>query len=179
MRSCSHSPIECPEIKPQIIQIDTTWLKREDSIVYKPGVKIIIPGKIEYKDVDTTLILKDYFSKIVSEDTIWIDTLGYVLIRDTISQNRIQDRTKILKFEIPVITKTITNNITPLPKSSLYIGFDIMGNKQEPINYFGAALTLKTKKDQLYNGGVGLTPNGMGFKIGTSWPIRIKHNSPR
>lgn len=178
MKACGNpSKIECPEIKQQTVKVDTFFIEGKDSIVYKPGITTIIPGKTEYKDVDTTAILKDYFSKIVYNDTIRLDIMGYVLIKDTISQNRIVSRTTVKDYRIPVIKETITNNITPSPKTQLYGGFDILGNKKEPINYFGGSLTLKTKKDQLYNIGLGLTPDGVGGKFGTQWPIRFKNHN--
>ena len=42
--------------------------------------------------VDTSAILNDYYSKYYYEDTLSLDTLGYVLVKDTISRNNITSR---------------------------------------------------------------------------------------
>lgn len=175
MRACSPSPITCPEIKPQTVKIDTIWIKGDDSIVYRPKpYKVYLPSDTVYIDVDTLAILKDYFSKVVYQDTIKLDTIGYLLVRDTISQNRIQNRKVIENYQIPIVTKTVTNNVIIPAKTQLYIGFEVAGNKKNPINYFGPNLTLKTKKDQLYSLGTGLSTEGINYKIGTSWKIKLK-----
>lgn len=177
MRSCSPSPSN--PSKPDTIKIvkyDTLWIKGKDSIVYKPGETQYIPGDTVFKDVDTLAILKDYFAKRVYEDTIKIDTFGYVLVKDTISQNKIQNRYTSLSYELPVITKTVDNYITLPPKMQLYGGFDIIVNNS-PINYFGPSLLLKTKKDHIYTAGLGLSTNensGLAYKFGTLWKIKIK-----
>jgi len=60
-------------------------------------------------EVDTLEILKDYFEKYVYLDTIPIDTLGYVTIIDTLSQNRILYRKPTINIQIPTKTITIGN----------------------------------------------------------------------
>ena len=174
MRSCAPG-IPDPDVV-TVTKTDTVWIKGKDSIVYKPGIVKILPGKTIYKDVDTTAILKDYFSKVVYEDTIKLDTFGYVLIKDTITQNRVQDRTTIKDYKFPVVTKTTTNTITLPPKTQVYVGFDIVGSQSQLINYFGPSVLLKTKKDQMYTGGVGVTPGGWGGKLGMLWKVKIKQN---
>lgn len=175
MRSCSPTPTP-PKPPNSTTRIDTVWTKGKDSIVYKPIIKKYIVRDTVYKDIDTLAVLKDYFAKVVYEDTIRLDTFGYVLIKDTISENRVQSRTSVANYRFPTITKTITNNITIPPKNQIYIGFDIIGNKAQPINYFGPSVLLKTKKDQIYTIGAGLTPDGLGGKFGTLWKIKIKPN---
>jgi hypothetical protein len=172
MRSCGPS-IPVPGTV-TVTKTDTVWLKGEDSIVYKPGIVEILPGDTVYKDVDTLAILKDYFSKVVYNDTIKIDTFGYVLVKDTITQNRISNRTSVLNYKFPVVTNTITNTITLPPKRQLYVGFDIVGSSTQPINYFGPSVLLKTKQDQMYTGGVGVTSGGWGVKFGMLWKVKIK-----
>jgi hypothetical protein len=173
MRMCQPTPQE-PEPR-IIIKTDTTWLKGKDSIVYKLGPVRVIPGDTIYKDVDTTAILKDYFSKIIYKDTLKIDTLGHIIVTDTISQNRIQNRQTILDYKIPLIKETITIYEPYKPKNQLYIGFTAIGSPTVPINYIGPDLTLKTKGDKLYNIGVGFSPNGgINYKIGLGWKIQLK-----
>ena len=74
--------------------------------------------------VDTLEILKDYFEKYVYLDTIPIDTLGYVSIIDTLSQNRILYRKPTINIQIP--TKTIT--IVERENEREYYGFRCENN---------------------------------------------------
>ena len=174
MRSCG-PVIHDPDVV-TLTTTDTLWIKGKDSIVYKPGIVQILPGDTIYKDVDTLAILKDYFSKVVYEDTIKLDTFGYVLVKDIITQNRVQNRTTVKNYKFPVITNTTTTTITNPPKTQVYVGFDIVGSPTQPINYFGPSVLLKTKKDQMYTGGVGLTSDGWGGKFGMLWKIKIKRD---
>ncbi len=172
MRTCQPSPE--PQ-KPTIVtKIDTVFVEKQiEKLVYVPGPIKFIPGKTEYKDVDTTAILADYFGKRVYRDSVNIDTIGYVVINDTISENRILSRETFGVYNFPTITKTITTTLPPIYKAKFFIGFDLEGNKVQPISYFGPNATLVTKKDKLYSIGVGYGPSqqlnykfGMGFKIG-------------
>jgi hypothetical protein len=177
LRSCSPS-IPCPDGgKPIITTVtDTVWVKGKDSIIYKPKpYKVVYRDTVEIpKDVDTTAILKDYFAKVAYNDTIKVGKYGYILIKDTISENRIASRQKIDKFEIPEITNTTTVTIPPVYRNQVYIGPEIAGNVLNPINYFGGNILLKTKNDKLYNVGIGVSPGGTTFKIGMGWKIKIK-----
>jgi hypothetical protein len=179
MRSCSPSP--CPPTdggKPIVVtKIDTVW---KDKIIakniYVPGPVKIIPGSPFYKDIDTLAILKDFFAKKIYEDSIKIDTFGYVFVRDTISENKIISRQTEGKYKIPIITKTTTTTIPYRPRNQVFIGFDVMGSKKEPINYFGPSLMFKNKVDKVYEIGLGFNPYSSQVvgKIGLKWKIKIK-----
>lgn len=175
MRACSPTQVKYPEIGKQTIKIikkDSTIYK--DTIIYKPGPVKIIPGKDIPQKVDTTAILKDYFAKVYYQDTLKLDTLGFILVKDTISQNRIQKRHTNFNIKVPVYEKTINNYVQIPPRNKVYIGIEIGGNTKDIINYIGPNFILNTKKDKMYNLGLGLTPNGLGFNIGTSWKIQLK-----
>lgn len=177
MRSCEPKP-EFKGGDPIVItKIDTVWTEKTIiKRVYTPGETVTIPGPPTYKDIDTTAILQDFFAKRIYEDTIKFDTLGYVLVKDTISQNKIISRETSGKYYYPVVNKETTTIIPPKSVNQLYVGFNIQGSKQEPINYFGPDFTLKTKKDRIYELGIGYDPyrnQGVG-KFGTKWKIKIK-----
>ena len=105
--------------------------------------------------VDTSAILNDYYSKYYYEDTLSLDTLGYVLVKDTISRNNITSRNIDYKVFIPKITieKTILIN-----KREFYTGFGISGNTQQ-LNYIGTELLYKTKNKQAFGLGIGVNQN--------------------
>ncbi len=173
MRSCSSNK-PCPEPIKET-KIDTVWVEKivKDTF-YTPKETVYIPGSTTYKDIDTLAILQDFFAKRVYDDTIRITGVeGFLVVKDTISQNRIISRNISGKYEFPVITKEET--IIAPPRNQVYWGFDILGNKKEPINYFGGALMFKNKKDHVYDFGLGYdVNNGLTGKFGMKWKIRLK-----
>lgn len=178
MRSCGPST-NCPDGgKPIVVtKIDTVFVTKEiPKTVYVPGVTVTIPGPTTYKDIDTLAILQDFYSKRIYEDTIKLDTFGYVLVKDTISQNKIISRETQGEYIFPTITKTTTITIPPKPKNQVYIGFDIMGSIKQPINYFGPSIMYKNKMDKVTEIGIGYDPydNQAVGKFGMKWKIRLK-----
>lgn len=70
---------------------DTTYVTR-DSIIYREGKKIKVEVKVPVyipSEVDTQTILKDYFSKRFYTDTLDLGQKSFVIIKDTITENKI------------------------------------------------------------------------------------------
>ena len=122
-------------------------------------------------NVDTMAIIKDYFAKNVYKDTLHLpDSLGFVLVLDTISQNKILTRT----FNASVKQRTIkeTTIVKELPKSQVYWGVGLGFDKVNYINNINANLLLKTKCDRLYSIGAGVDINKVPF-LNTSIYFKI------
>ncbi len=174
MRSCSPTT-DCPEQGKPITTVDTVYVdKIVPHKVYIPGITKYIPGDTVYiKDIDTTAVLNDYFAKRVYDDTIKLEGLGYVLIKDTISQNKIISRITDGKYKIPVIIK---ETIIPIkPKNQVYVGIDFIGGPPNLLNYVGPSLTLKTKKDKMYSIGAGINSSGyVNYSLRIGWKIKFK-----
>jgi hypothetical protein len=111
--------------------------------------------------IDTMALLTDYYSKYYYQDTIAVDTFGYVVLKDTISQNQIQSRQSITNVVIP--TKTVTHSIL-INKREIYLGGGFVGSR----NYMIAngELLIRTKKRKAFAIGAGidnqLSPNFTG-----------------
>ena len=107
------------------------------------------------KDIDTSAILADYYAKYYFVDTLSFDTLGYALVKDTVSQNKIASRGVEYKLNIPKITieKTIYLN-----QREFYYGVGVAGNPQQ-LNYVGGEVLYRTKKKQAYGLGIGVNQN--------------------
>jgi hypothetical protein len=106
--------------------------------------------------VDTMALLKDYYSKVLYKDTLILpDSLGTVSLSDTISQNKIFGRT----FNSSVKQRTIKETliVKELPKTQVYYGLTGGFNKADVVSNVGAGLLIKTKKDKIYNLGVGVS----------------------
>lgn len=119
--------------------------------------------------IDTLAILKDYYTKYFYTDTIAVDTIGYLVVNDSISRNRIFSRN--VKTNILVPVKTIKTT-TYINQRELYMGLKVQGSSDQ-LNYVGGELLFKTKKQQVYSIGMGLNnklepivSGGIYFKIG-------------
>ena len=177
IRGCGDTPQGTKEIvkvdgkKYELVDktIDTVFIeKRVEVPTYVPKYVDRVVEKIVKipTHVDSLQIIKDYYSKFVTKDTlrltyefapeITIDsigtkpnpTLGFGVITDTITQNKILSRDVVWNFEVPTIYNTTI--VKDLPKTQLYYGFNLGGNKQDIFSTASGGLILKTKSDKLY-----------------------------
>jgi len=153
-RSCSSTPVSEPEV---ITETVTKWdtvsvVKTEYIPKWKTRIETIhdtIPSSI-----DTVAILKDYYAKYFYTDTIQIDTLGSIVINDTITRNLISMRDVQSNIFIP--TTTITNTVY-LYRKEFFGGISI-GTTNQAVQNINGELLYVNKKRQAYGFGVGLNP---------------------
>jgi hypothetical protein len=136
----------------------------------------------ELVNVDSAAILKDYLAKIVYKDTLTLDGgLGTIALTDTITKNRILGRTWDAKVKERIIKEELI--FKEPAKAQLYYGLNGGFNKADVVSHVGAGLMLKTKKDKLYQFGVGVanrTVDGTNgslspfINFGTYWKIKVK-----
>jgi hypothetical protein len=136
----------------------------------------------ELVNVDTAALLKDYLAKVVYKDTLKLDgDLGTIALTDTITKNRILGRTWDAKVKERIIKEELI--VKEPAKAQLYYGLNAGFNKTDYVSAVGAGVILKTKKDKLYQLGIGVNnrttdgTNGafspyVGF--GTYWKIKVK-----
>jgi len=151
-RSCSsNEPVEPTVITKIEVKYDTIETIKE---VYVPKWKTRVVTETEFipTEIDTTAILKDYYSKYFYTDTLQIDTVGFAIINDTISRNTILARD--IRTNILIPTTTITKEIY-LNKNEFYWGVGLQG-RTDQINYLGGELLWRTKKRSVYGFGVGV-----------------------
>ena len=153
--------------------------KKGDDIYHETIVEkeVIIPAII-----DTAALLKDYYSKVLYKDVLVLpDSLGTVAVTDTISQNRILGRT----FNANVKQRTIkeTTIVKELPKTKVFYGLEGGFNKADFVSSVGAGVLINTKKDKIYQLGLGVdnrTTDGTNgtfspyVRGGVYWKIKLK-----
>ena len=144
-------------------------------------------------DVDTLAIIEKYFATYQIKDTLNLSyefpngvtdslgnkpspNLGFGIITDNISQNSIISRDVDWTFKIPTIYNTTI--VKELPKNEFYWGLNGGFNREDVITNIGGGLILKSKKNNLYQLGIGIQNNsntsqlapfisaGMYWKIG-------------
>ena len=170
-------------IKHEIDTIDivkTKVVTKKGEDIYHETIvekEVIIPAVI-----DTMALLKDYYSKVLYKDTLVLpDSLGIVALNDTISQNKILGRT----FNASVKQRTIkeTTIVKELPKTKIFYGLEGGFNKADVVSSVGAGVLINTKKDKIYQLGLGVnnkTTDGTTgafspyIRGGVYWKIKLK-----
>ena len=161
----------------EVVKTKVVTKKGED--IYHETIKEVIIPTI----VDTQALLQDYFAKNIYKDTLQLpDSLGTVSLIDTITKNKILGRT----FNASVKQRTIKETliVKELPKTQVYYG--LMGgfNKVDVVSNIGAGALIKTKKDKIYQLGIGVS-NKVGsdgttgtlspfISGGVYWKIKFK-----
>ena len=154
-RSCSSTPpLEPKVITKTITKWDTVSVVKTEYVPkWRTRIETIhdtIPSNI-----DTVAILKDYYAKYFYTDTIQLDTLGSIVINDTITKNLISFRD--VQSDIFIPTTTITNTVY-INNREFFGGISVGATNQAVQNINGEILYVD-KKRNAYGFGVGLNPN--------------------
>lgn len=154
---------------------DTTYITR-DSIVYKKGKDIKVEVKVPVyipANVDTQGILKDYFARRFYVDTLDLGEKSFVIVKDTITENKILSRV----FESSITEKIINDTLFLVepPKRQMFVGFQMGFDKKDIFNYGGLNLLYKDKKDKIFGLGLGINSNSQPTIMGSlNWKIKLK-----
>lgn len=181
-RMCSSPTPNAPTVKVdgkkyEVVKhtVDTV-LVPHNTTVYKPGktiykettIYVNVPSKIN-KDS----IVKEYYGKVIYKDTLHLGkNEGYVSITDTVSQNKIVGRV----WGNHINTTIIKDNtiVKELPRTQIYVGGMLGGDKSDPINFIGPAILVKTKQDHIYTLAAGYGDNGtLSVQVGLFWKIKL------
>lgn len=178
-------------IKPQppkvTIQRDTVWTVSAQTIPqYQPVIISSTPPTVlppQYAP-DTTYrgvlrqyqsLLNQYLSRNTVRDTIKLDSIGYVAIEDTVSENRIVSRKPSYSYRIPVITSTITVHEAYKPRNQVYLGGGLLLGPQLQPQGLEAGLLFKNKKDRIFGiKGQYSFSTGVGLGAQAYWKINLK-----
>jgi hypothetical protein len=154
---------------------DTIYVEKEVKVTkYVPKyiTKEVIKEVEIPVDVDSLAIIKDYFSKITVKDTLSLaydfppvvtdslgnkpsGDLGFGILTDVISQNRIESREIDWYFKIPTVYNTTI--VKELPKNEFYIGFGTGIDQTNGLNNLSGNVLFKTKKLNIYGLNLGIS----------------------
>ena len=144
-----------------IIKTDTVWKTTKDTVFKTVNVvkkQFITVDKPEYKpteSIDTCKtrfnnLLKEHLVRTVYSDTLKLDSLGTVVIRDTVWLNKLHGKREYIKdYKIPFVTKTIIKKEEP--KRQMYIGGNVFIGGSSLMT---PGLLYKDKKDRVYQANV-------------------------
>jgi len=173
-----------PAEQPKIVR-DTMWIVKDSLIVGKPQVtKTIqieshdtiinhyIPDSnyaklvVQYQEVVNQLLAKN-----IHQDSVRIDSNGYVKIIDTVQKNLIVGRSTKINIKYPVIKETVT--IPAKKVTQLYVGGAFQTNLRN--QQVGAGALLKTRNDFLFGGSLSVNTYGdLMYGVGAYWKIKLK-----
>ena len=137
-----------------------------------PGDTVFIPDTNYNKLKEQYILLsKSYAARNLYIDTVKIDSIGILVVNDTIQYNAIRKRTYKHDYKIPTITKTITKKADPTRQ--LYLGMQL-SVEPKPLNYANAqfGLLYKDKKDRMFGVHAGLSQSQIPY-VGLSTYILL------
>jgi hypothetical protein len=150
--------------KPQLVET----IESHDSIIMKEYVPDTNYAKLvaQYQEVVNQLLAKN-----IMQDSVAIDSVGYVKITDTVQKNLVIGRSTKVNIRYPIIRETIT---LPAKKTNqLYVGGAILASPA-PNAIMGSAL-LKTRNDFLFGGSLSINTYGdLQYGIHSYWKIKLK-----
>jgi hypothetical protein len=168
------------------VKTDTIYKHVHDTVIKKVTVlekEYIHINKPEYypgETIDTCKarfqnLLKEHLVRTIYTDTLELDSLGTIVIKDTVWINKLYGKREYIKnYKIPQVTKTITITKQEEPKRQLYVGLNAFANRSD-ITAFSPGFMYKTKKDHVYQVSIGVGFNGVvTYGFGTYWKIKIK-----
>jgi len=166
------------------VKTDTVWKVTKDTVfktVNAVKTEYISIDKEEYKpgeSIDTCKtrfnnLLKEHLVRTVYSDTLKLDSLGTVVIQDTVWLNKLYGKREYIKdYKIPFVTKTITKKEDP--RRQMYIGGNaFIGGS----GLLTPGLIYKDRKDRVYQANIGLVIDGsINYGFGMYWKINLRGN---
>jgi len=153
-KSCSSTPPVEPQTITEVITRWDTLKVATKEYVPKYIRKTIVNIDTFQAPIDTMSILRDYYAKYFYTDTIKVDSLGFIVINDTVTRNLISKRDVQSNIFIP--TTTVTNTVY-LYKREFFGGVSV-GTTNQAVQNINGEILYVNKKRQAYGFGVGLNP---------------------
>ena len=168
-----------------VIHKDTTWIIKDSTIHSTPKVitqNITLDSTIirEYlPDTNYSMLLaqynsllQEYFTSRTYHDSLKIDSIGYVFVKDSLAKNLIVDRTYHYNLAYPHIHDSIT--VYAPPVRQLYFGAGISGHVGDVTDELSAGFMYKSRKD-VFIGLMGTYNNDdkFGLRLQSFWKIKL------
>lgn len=168
--------------QPTITHDTTVIIHQYESQPYTPTTINVLPPKPDIINLpeyqpDTSSIqnLRKQFDALVNKhtqqnvynDTLKIDSLGWVNVKDTISENKLSKRSYNFNIKERLITTTITQPYKP--RNQIYFGGGIQSSINQPaFNQAEVGLLFKNKKDNVFSisGTYEFPTSQTGIKVG-------------
>jgi hypothetical protein len=167
--------------KPQIVQvkgdpyevqmpvIDTQYIPEIQYVEVKG--KDIVHDSIVYVptavSADTLAIVASYYMKKVFKDTLRLNgAMGYLLVQDTVAQNKLLGRKVTSKLNMRAFTEVVKEQ----PKRVVYYGVNAGINKSNVVSHIATGIMIKTKTEKIYQLDIGVANRLTTGTTGTFTP---------
>ena len=159
------------------VEVEVPYEVKGDDIYH--DTTIYVPT---YVQVDTAAILQSFYVTNSFIDTIKLNNnQGFVYLNQTVSENKIASR----KWSATVKPKIVREPAPEPPpiKNQVFFGVNGALSKEDWVNSLGMGFIVKTKKDHIYQVGVGVanrTVDGISGEFrpyvsgGVYWKIKVK-----
>jgi len=162
---------------------DTVWHETSKTVVREiqqvgGDEGYVPPGEDMYIAVDSYDSLLNKFNVLVKEltarkfykDSLQLDSIGYIVVKDTVQFNSLQKRSYNYFYKVPHVTETMTITKYAPPTRQLFIGAGL--GKSD----FQAGFLYKTRKDLLFGAYVAPPLQGVPLQFGVQayWKIKLK-----
>jgi hypothetical protein len=120
-----------------------------------------------------TELADKFLASNIHADSVKIDSIGYVHIKDTVSKNLLTGRSTHYNLKYPIVKETL---IVPEKKrNQLYVGGLLQGARSNPVDGISTGALFKTKKDQIYGATAGINSRGqVQYGVQIYWKIKLK-----
>jgi hypothetical protein len=162
---------------------DTVWHETNKTIVKEiqqvGGDEGYIPAAedkyVSTANYDTLLVkfntlVKELTARKFYKDSLQLDSIGYIVVKDTVQFNSLQKRSYNYFYKVPHVTETVTITKYAPPTRQLFIGAGLGKD-----NFQGGFL-YKTRKDLLFGAYVAPPLKGVPLQFGVQayWKIKLK-----
>jgi hypothetical protein len=159
------------------VEVEVPYVVKGEDIYH--DTTIYVPT---YVKVDTGAILQSFYVTNSFIDTLKLNNnQGFVYLNQTVSENKIASRNWSATVK-PKIVREPAPEPPPI-KNQVFFGINGAVSKEDWVNSMGMGVILKTKKDHLYQVGVGVanrTVDGVSGEFrpyiggGVYWKIKVK-----
>lgn len=186
-RECSNPGSAAGKPKADTVRtVDTVYVPKIVEVNTKPKLKKSIPGTLPQPFVpkdSSYATLKQQFDSLakaystinIYQDSISLDTLGHIMVTDSVQYNLLKERKAVASLKIPKITEKVTIREYEQPVRQMYIGGGLSGSQSLTGVTADASLLYKTKKDHIYSISTGINTSGqLIYGFHTYWKISLR-----
>jgi hypothetical protein len=181
-RSCTGGHKYLPTSKDKIVY-DTIWntvskteykkipVYKHDTTYVEGDTIFVADSNYDKLKLQFENLAKNYGSRNIYRDSLLLDSIGYVLVLDTLQYNNLVSRTYTHNYKIP----TVTGYVQAEQRRQLYIGGGISVDKGFGLSNLQMGLLYKNKKDQIFGVQTGVSQDLKPY-VGVSsyWKIKLK-----
>lgn len=161
---------------------DTVWHESSKTIIKQVpqvgGDEGFVPPDDMYipaGDYDTLLtkfntLVKELTARKFYKDSLQLDSIGYIVVKDTVQFNSLQKRSYNYFYKVPHVTETVTITKYAPATRQLFLGAGLGKSN------FQAGLLYKTRKDLLFGAYIAPPLQGVPLQFGVQayWKIKLK-----